>query len=181
MNYEQIIENYLSKATKKQIEQGKNWYYELNDFCHTMASTFEIPVYKVAAIISILSPLTSFSNNVRDTYVLLMDGKGAKLKSPLFKKKALTCLGLNEYQEIASLFSEKTGRKTLSFFENLMLQGDRATIDSHMGKMFVGKTRVTNKEYREIEKAIQDYALKVNLKPFELQAILWVAIRGKAF
>jgi hypothetical protein len=174
------IEKYLSKATKQQLNEGLNWYKNINRYCRDLGERYNLPTYKVAAIMSILSPRTSFANNVHDTEKLIQYRENANLRSPLFKDKALRVFDTNSYEEAVSLFNENTGRKTLSFFENIMLIGNRATIDTHMIKFF-NLGNLTPKKYREAEKIIQDYALKVNLKPREIQAMLWVIIRGKAF
>jgi thermostable 8-oxoguanine DNA glycosylase len=40
---------------------------------------------------------------------------------------------------------------------------------------------LTQKKYREAEKAIQDYASEINIPAYDLQAVLWVTVRGMAF
>lgn len=176
-----IINKTLEKATKNDIKQGKDWYKKLNRYLRDLSIEYSQPTWKVAAIMSILSPRTSFSNNVNDTEKLLKYGSNAKLKSPLFKEKALKAYNAKSYDEVKALFNEKTGRKTLSFFENLLLIGNRTTIDTHILQLFNVKGSLTQKKYREVEKAIQDYAEKINCKAYDLQAILWVVQRGEAF
>ena len=100
---------------------------------------------------------------------------------PLFFKKALAIYNASCYNEVRNMFSEKTGRKTLSFWENLMLIGDRTTIDVHMIRHLGIKGSLTDKKYREAEKVIQDYAKEINIKPYDLQAIIWTTVRGKAW
>lgn len=176
-----IIEQTLDKATSKDFRQGKSWYTKLNRYCRELGEIHSQPTWKVTAIMSALSPRTSFANNVHDTEMLLKYGKKAKLKSPLFRDKALKILKAKSYNEVKALFSEKTGRKTLSFWENLMLVGNRATIDTHMLQLFELEGSLTQKKYREMEQAIQNYADKVNMRAYDLQAVLWVVQRGEAF
>lgn len=178
---QKIIENILDQANKQNIEQGKMWYTKLNRYCRDLGETYNVPTWKVTAIMSCLSPRTSFKNNVHDTEQLLKYGHSAKLKSPLFRKKALAIYDATCYNEVRKMFSESTGRKTLSFWENLMLVGNRATIDVHMIRHLKIDGSLTQKKYREAEKAIQDYADKLKIKAYDLQAILWVVVRKEAF
>ena len=178
---QKIIENILDNATKQNLQQGKTGYTTLNRYCRDLGQTYNQPTWKVTAIMSALSPRTSFKNNVHDTEQMLKYGENAKLKSPLFKKKAFAIYNATCYNEVRVLFKEKTGRKTLSFWENLMLVGDRATIDVHMIRHLKIDGSLTDKKYREAETAIRDYASKLNIKTYDLQAILWVVVRKEAF
>ncbi len=175
------IEKIMDKANKQQLHDGKIWYTKLNRYCRDLGTTYNQPTWKVTAIMSALSPRTSFKNNVHDTEQLLRYGENAKLKSPLFKKKAFAIYNASCYDEVRALFKEKTGRKTLSFWENLMLVGDRTTIDIHMIRHLGIEGSLTQKKYREAEKSIQDYAKSINIKPYDLQAILWCTVRGASF
>ena len=175
------INKIMDKTTAQTRNDGKIWYTRLNRFCRDLGEKYNQPTWKVTAIMSILSPITSFQNNIHDTEQLLKLGETAYLKSPLFRKKAVAILNATCYNEVRALFKEKTGRKTLSFWENLMLVGNRATIDIHMIRHLGIEGSLTQKKYREAEKAIQDYATDVNMTAYDLQAVLWVTVRGMAF
>ena len=176
-----IIENIMDKSTPQKLQDGKIWYTKLNRYYRDLGERYNQPTWKVTAIMSALSPRTSFANNVRDTEELLKYGRAAKLKSPLFRNKALAIYDATCYTEVRSLFKEKTGRKTLSFWENLMLVGDRVTIDVHMIRHLGIEGSLTQKKYREAEVVIQEYAEKIGLKSYELQAQLWCIVRGESF
>lgn len=176
------IEKILDKATPTHRHDGKIWYTRLNRHCRDLGIKYNQPTWKVTAIMSALSPRTSFANNIHDTEQLLKYGKDAYLKSPLFRKKAIAILDASCYNEVQKMFSEKTGRKTLSFWENMNdLTSDRVTIDIHMIRHLKIKGSLTAKKYREAEKALQNYAKQVNIKPYQLQAIIWCTVRGKSF
>lgn len=175
------IEKILDKSTNNHRQDGKIWYTRLNRHCRDLGIKYGQPTWKVAAIMSALSPRTSFQNNLHDTESLLKGGENAYLKSPLFRKKALDIYNATCYNEVKPMFREKTGRKTLSFWENLMLIGNRATIDVHMIRHLGIEGSLTQKKYREAEKAIQDYADKVNMTAYDLQAVLWCTVRGQSF
>jgi len=175
------INKILDNANKNHRTDGFIWYTRLNRFCRDLGDKYNEPTWKVTAIMSALSPRTSFQNNIYDTEQLLKYGENAKLKSPLFRKKALAIYNASCYNEVRSLFKEKTGRKTLSFWENLMLVGKRVTIDVHMIRHLGIKGSLTDKKYRDAEKAIQEYAEKINIVPYQLQAVLWCAVRGVSF
>lgn len=175
------ITNILDKTTYESRNSGKIWYTRVNRFCRDLGFKYNQPTWKVAAIMSALSPRSSFENNCYDTEELLKSGLNAKLKSPLFRKKAIAIYNASCYNETRSFFKEKTGRKTLSFWENIMLKGNRVTIDVHMIRHLGIKGSLTDKKYREAEEAIQKYAKKINVKAYDLQAILWTTVRGKSW
>ena len=176
-----LIEKILDGASTSHRYDGKIWYTRLNRFCRDLGTKYNQPTWKVTAIMSALSPRTSFANNIYDTEQLLKHGHTAKLKSPLFRKKALDIYDATCYDDVRVLFRESTGRKTLSFWENLMLVGDRATIDVHMIRHLGIEGSLTQKKYREAEQAIRDYAKNINMKTYDLQAVLWCAVRGASF
>jgi uncharacterized protein (DUF2252 family) len=176
------IEKIMDKTTPRTLEDGTIWYKRLNRFCRDLGEKYNQPVWKVTAIMSALSPRTSFANNIHDTEQLLKHGRNAYLKSPLFRKKAVAILDASCYNEVRSLFKEQTGRKTLSFWENMNdLNSNRVTIDVHMIRHLGIEGSLTDKKYREAEKAIQDYAKEVNIKPYQLQAVIWCTVRGESF
>jgi len=175
------IDKIMDNASTQNRYDGKIWYTRLNRFCRDLGEKYNQPTWKVTAIMSALSPRTSFQNNIYDTEQLLKHGENAKLKSPLFRKKALDIYNASCYNDVKPMFKEKTGRKTLSFWENLMLVGNRATIDIHMTRHLGIEGSLTDKKYREAEKAIQDYAKQINITAYNLQAILWVTVRGESF
>ena len=182
--YKRVIENIMLKGNKQQINDGLLWYTRLNRHCRDLALIYNVPQYKVTAIMSILSPMTSFANNLHDTEKMLKYGLGARkyLKSPLCFDKACKAYTASSYDEINSLFSERTGRKTLSFWDNMTNKhSNRATIDVHMIRHLGIKGSLTDKKYREAEKALQEYSNKIGVKPYQLQACLWCIVRGKSF
>ena len=175
------IEKILDNTTPQTLSDGKIWYTRLNRFCRDLGEKYHQPTWKVTAIMSALSPRTSFQNNIYDTEQLLKHGVNAKLKSPLFRKKALAIYNASCYNEVRALFKEKTGRKTLSFWENMMLVGNRVTLDVWMLRGLGLEGSLTDKKYREMENEIQIYADNIGIKAYDLQAIIWTTLRGKAF
>ena len=172
----------MDTTTKQSLYDGKIWYTKLNRYCRDLGERYNTPTWKVTAIMSALSPRTSFANNIHDTEQVLKYGENAKLKSPLFKKKTFDIYNATCYNDVKRMFKEKTGRKTLSFWENMNnLKGNRVTIDVHMIRHLGIKGSLTDKKYREAEKVIQDYAKKINVMPYQLQAIIWCTVRGKSF
>jgi len=176
-----LIEKILDGASTSHRYDGKIWYTRLNRFCRDLGTKYNQPTWKVTAIMSILSPITSFRNNIHDTEQLLKYGENTYLKSPLFREKAIKALNAESYQEVRALFNERTGRKTLSFWENLNLVGNRTTLDVWMIRGLGIEGSLTQKKYREAEKCIQDYATNINMKAYELQAVLWTTLRGVSF
>lgn len=185
MSYKKRIENIMLNSKKQANQDGLIWYTRLNRHCRDLGLKYNVPQWKVAAIMSALSPITSFENNLHDTDKILKLGNKTKnrdLKSPLFIKKALAIYNAPCYNEVRKLFNEKTGRKTLSFWDNMAnLESDRVTIDVHMIRHLGIEGSLTNKKYRDAENAIREYAAQINVKPYQLQAMIWCNVRGKSW
>lgn len=181
MKLNNIINDALLKLNHDQKEQGLNWYHDINDYCKIVAEMYSLPLWKVCAILSALSPNNRFYRNVIDVISLIKYEEAAKVCTyNINKRKALQCLRANSFDECLALFK---GRKTKSFFLNIYKPNDfdRVTVDIWMIRLFNIKGSLTDKRYRVIENIIKDYAAKVKLLPHQVQALLWIAIRGEAY
>lgn len=170
--------------------KGKDWYFEVNDYCKTLSEHYNIPLIKVAAIMSALSPNNTFRSNVKSLEKFL-ETKG-NCKVTCFntqKEKAIAIYNAKSYtyNEILDLLGK--GLKTKAFFCNIYQphKSQKVTVDrwahrwgEQKGIVPMGKV-LTNKRYNEIEKAMQEYANELNILPHQYQAIAWVELRGKEY
>jgi hypothetical protein len=175
-------------ASLQNIEDGKLWYIDAQTFCRSLAKEFDVNPYICASVVSCLSPNNKWQRNKIDARAVLVAWQ-AGLTADSVKvctynaNKAKAFRVLNEGEAIAS-----SAPKTHAFAMNVgLLSADHITIDKWhvracLTKPIDGVTdtveTVTDKQYRRIE-AITAQIAKVNgFKGFELQAIIWVAIKA---
>ena len=176
-----MTEKKINKELKKKweelspffIEENKNWYKEMNKWI--LENSIEKYTFSQhCGLFSNLSPMKSVEENKR-LFLNYLNGK----KGGHFKTQIKKC------DEIAKLSNPRpilidnitNGFKTISFWRNIFNPFDNrfVTIDRHIHKLaYGGKTMsVTPKRYRVISSAIKKIAREVDLKPNEVQAVLW--------
>ena len=170
--------------------KGKDWYFEVNDYCKTLSEIYNIPLIKVAGIMSALSPNNTFKSNVRSLERFLKTKGNCKVTCfDSQKNKAIKILNTNDnsYDNILELLGK--GLKTRSFFCNIYQphKSEKVTVDrwahrwgEQKGIVPLGKV-LTNKRYNEIQKAMREYANELNILPHQFQAMAWVELRGKEY
>lgn len=168
---------------------AKNWYFEVNDYCKTISEIYNIPLIKVAGILSALSPNTTFQQNVKSTENFLKT-KG-KCKVTTFhgqKKKALKILKSSNnitIEEVKYILGSKkdSALKTKAFFDNIYrpYTSEEVTVDLWMIRWAKIEGTLTPKRYRQVSDKIREIAKDINLKPHQVQAGIWVDIRGKVW
>lgn len=166
--------------------EGINWYKEANQFCAQVSKKYDVPLNKVCAIMSALSPATNYEQNKKDTENFI------KLQKKLIRKYKCTTYGQNVNKakliylsdsDPIEFFSMKTGAKTYNFYLNILNPNcDKSvTIDRHAYKIATGKpySGLTKVNYEKIAQKYINAAKKLNLLPLELQAVLWVDYRKR--
>lgn len=169
----------------------KEWYYEIHDYCKTLAEYHDIPMIKVAGILSALSPNNTFKSNIKSLERFLRTSGNCKVTTfGSQKRKAQAILEASSSiteSEVKELLGK--GLKTRSFFENIYRpeNSQAVTVDlwqirwaKSMGIMPENGT-LTDKRYRDISAAVKDYAKGLGMMPHEFQALTWVKIRGNAW
>lgn len=186
------IEALLNGASDTEKIDGGNWYKEANTYSHHLSELFNLDSpCKVAGIISALSPATNWERNKSDAHnfiALALSGDAMVGKYGTYKnnvRKALEIFNLERPTKanVGTILRGKTGYKTESFFYNIYdLDSSEVTIDRHAIKgannvYEGGSVTLTEKRYRDSERAYQKVAKKYNLKPYQVQAIVWVTYR----
>ena len=166
-----------------------NWYFEINDYCKTLSDVYNIPLIKVAGMMSALSP----NNTVRLNCISLekfirYDGNCKVTTFNGQKEKALTILRSNDnitVEEVKTILSPKKdgGLKTKAFFDNIYRPdtSEEVTVDLWMIRWAKMEGGITAKKYRTIAQKVKDMAEKIGVLPHQLQAKIWVDIRGMAW
>ena len=185
------IQALLDLATVGEQADGQLWYRRANTAAVRLADQYEVTIPVAAGVIAALSPRNKWERNLIDAENLIAAfvaaGKeGAEaVKVCTFgknKAKALAILayGFEHTDQVKDVLS---GPKLVEFFSCIMGEDD-VCIDGHAYSIWFGD-RVTLAKVPSIGKKLRaqikaDYiavADKNNLKPFEVQAITWVAHR----
>lgn len=170
--------------------KGKDWYFEVNDYCKTLSEIYNIPLIKVAGIMSALSPNNTFKSNVRSLERFLNTKGNCKVTCfDSQKNKAIKILNTNDnsYGNILELLGK--GLKTRSFFCNIYQphKSKKVTVDRWAHRWgiennIVPKGKALNdKRYKAIEDAMIKESKRFNVFPHQFQAMAWVKLRGSEY
>lgn len=151
---------------------GKEWYYKARDYADELANEFNIDLYQSSAIISALSPLKSWDLNKRIAKEFLEGKRNIHFYKQV--QKAKNILRTKKEYRVPVILN---GRKTVSFYKNIYTPWDNefVTIDTHVVNCLIApNANITPKRYNLIQTSITNHAKKVNLRPCEVQATIWI-------
>ena len=166
-----------------------NWYFEINDYCKTLSEVYNTPLIKVAGIMSALSPNNTVRLNCISLEKFLKHQGNCKVTTfHQQKEKALTILNADDNistEEVKAILSPKdnSGLKTKAFFDNIYRPetSKEVTIDLWMIRWAKIEGGITAKKYLNVAQKIIDIADELGILPHQLQAKIWVDIRGTAW
>lgn len=166
-----------------------NWYFEIHDYCKTLSEVYDVPLIKVAGILSALSPNNTVRSNVISLEKFLRTKGNCKVTTfDGQKRKALTILNADDnitVDQVKNILGGKkdSGLKTKAFFDNIFRpeSSQEVTIDLWMIRWAKIEGSLTPKRYRDTAQKVKDLAKKIGVLPHQLQAQIWVDIRGEAW
>jgi hypothetical protein len=170
----------ISTLDQTNYQASLDWYFILHDYAKNLAERNNLTVMQAAGIISALSPMVMFTTNLRDAERFCATRSIANLATYKSQRmKALRILGAKTEKEILEILG---GNKTKAFFLNIYKPKTSmdCTIDRWMVEFF-GYKNLTPKRYKDASQEIQKVAYEMGLMPHQVQALLWVGMRGKAF
>lgn len=171
------IETYVSNiiatwnsATSEQLAAGRAWYSVARDIALIIGNG---DVRKGAGVIAALSPMTSWSLNVRNATSLANGETVGALSQSL--TKATRILNGENFADVLPY-----GSKTWNFAYNIAGSPDHVTIDRWAIRVAVGydKSTVTELQYRILADAYRKAAAEIGESASTVQAVTWCAIRG---
>lgn len=185
------IQALLDLASAGEQADGMFWYRRANAAAVRLADQYEVSIPTAAGVIAALSPRNKWERNLIDAENLIAAFKAAGEKGAADvkvctfganKKKAVAIL-LWGSETVGAVKEILSGPKLVEFFSCIMGEDD-VCIDGHAYSIWFGD-RVTLAKVPSIGKKLRaqikaDYiavADRNNLKPFEVQAITWVAHR----
>jgi hypothetical protein len=177
------LDFFFNRATNEQIEAGKRWYFDVNQFCNELAKEFETTPLTVAQVISALSPRNRWKRNLIDCKAVFQAIKDGKEPHQI-KVSTYHCNKFKAF-DIA-----KTGRridasapKTFNFLHNIAhLDKNALTVDvwhiRAVEKKNLKKTPIGTVAYEQIKALTIRRAENIGLAGFEYQAIIWLSAQA---
>jgi hypothetical protein len=160
-----VIPNHITLA--REGEYGRTWYEESAESVKIYADAKGYTVKRVADILAITSPRVSVKHNITLATRYLEEGTTQGMMLGRIR-------ALQRYDRTG----EFSGPKVTAF--SRALQGDTSVVvvDTWMLKAFQ-EEKPTPKVHRHISKTVKMLATKLEWKPTETQAAIWVAIRSR--
>jgi hypothetical protein len=180
------LDKFFNIATDDQIKDGLKWYKEANKIVLNIATEYKIDPYKVASVLSALSPRNKWKQNIADTIKVCKAWTEGKTPEDI---KVCT-FHTNKFKAFAILddkvkITDKS-LKTFNFVRNIaFLDPTALTVDIwHLRACFDKIIKIDNASigrvaYRQIKKLTLAKAEKIGITGFEFQAIVWTSIRTK--
>lgn len=170
------IRRYALQADNTDHNLGMRWYADTAVFTLDLAEHYDIPVANVAAALAHLSPRVTWDRNKQMLRELLATGHTNGLHAAVMRAGA----ALRSNDPIGTLH----GCKTSAFARNILGDYTPVTVDVWALRAaipgFPRKVTPTRKQYAMVAAAYTAVAVELEVSPAQLQAIVWVAIRGKA-
>lgn len=182
------IVKHLGRATPQELRDGMEWYDDAMAFAQLLSDFFSITRVMAAAIISALSPNNKWERNKVDAWTLCQayaDGLTlGDFKVCTYNANKVKAWGIRS----GTVAITKDTPKTYAFALNV---GDRdesvVTLDKWMARAFSTTSlkprktpeTFTSKQYDRFQTHFVNLALRLEYKPYELQAIVWVVIRNR--
>jgi len=180
------LDKFFNIATDDQIKDGLKWYQEANKIVLNIATEYKIDPYKVASVLSALSPRNKWKQNIADTIKVCKAWTEGKTPEDI---KVCT-FHTNKFKAFAILddkvkITDKS-LKTFNFVRNIaFLDPTALTVDIwHLRACFDKIIKIDNASigrvaYKQIKKLTLAKAEKLGITGFEFQAIVWTSIRTK--
>jgi hypothetical protein len=172
-------------ATDEQIKNGLIWYKEAHNIIINLSKSYKIEAFKVASVMSALSPRNKWKQNILDTEKVCKawnenlkpeDIKVCTFHSNKFKAFAI----LNDKVSITD-----KSLKTFNFVNNIaFLDPNSVTIDIwHLRASFnkiikINSASIGRMAYSQIKKLTLKKALKIGIKAYQYQAIIWLSTQN---
>lgn len=169
---ETAVETYRTLAmgiTHDEMQDAKTWYASAKCHAHAISFTMNIPLENAASVISAFSPRVQWNRNMALAWQF---ATGQTVRCLTISKR-------NAEKATSMGFAALNGQKTNAFARNIAGDLDAVTIDAWMLRPF-GLKEANKTNYRTLADAIRTVAREVNMTPADLQALIWVRLRGKS-
>ena len=182
------LKRWYNLANEESIKSGLEWYKEAQEFSQYLSNSYRIDTYTAATVISCLSPNNKWDRNKYDAEQVIkafQAGKGPnRVKVCTYNNNKVKA-----FKALQGLKINKAAPKTHAFAMNVgLLDPNHITIDKWHLRACLLKPKdgieevvetCTNVQYKRIEQITAKLAKDLNLKGYELQAIIWVTIKNE--
>jgi hypothetical protein len=172
-----------NQASTNEVLNGLSWYTVAHNHCESISYYYGLPVHTVTAIVSALSPRNKWNRNLKDCESVIMYGYAASVGTFNRNKEKAILLANNPRNSHQDNLDILTGLKTQAFCDNLAFpyQSNLITVDGHAYNAYKGTVGVikaiSKQEYLDCTNAYRLLADKLNLRPLQLQAVIWLTYR----
>ena len=183
------LKKLINKVQDVDMVAGLDWYKRARVYCYKLSLDTHTPYSVVCGMLAALSPRNRWERNKVDVKALIEYLQGKRKTVPLFgtyhkmveKAESIYFCGDN----VDTIRHLLKGPKITSFYNNIYdTDNSDVTVDTWMHLAALGKYMgiderpiLKKSDYNEIESTIKDLALQVELRPYELQAVLWCAMK----
>lgn len=191
-NAKQLL-SYAVNASTEDYNAGLCWYQQAHDLAVTLATQYGYELWQTAGVIAALSPQQSWAFNQRAAAAAIeAHSKGEPVTQQMTGQtqanvsKALRILDGEALTTTIGACLPKSGHKVWSFAQNIIAPSvsRNVTIDRWAVKAWATPEtefkHLTPNRYARCEADYQAAAAALGIMPSQLQAIVWVAIRGSA-
>lgn len=172
------IDRAMAKASEDQIFEGKVWYAEAHALAAELSELSDLTLMQAAAVIAHLSPKVSWRKNKEAARALVFEGRRLPgiMRGPFARaQRAMTAADpLDTFGPDA--------KKTRSFALNIAGLMEEVTVDVWIARA-VGVTEAQLKRvgvYEGIAHCFRLAGKRYGMAPAQVQAIVWIVVRGSA-
>jgi hypothetical protein len=169
-------------ATAEQRQAGLEWYAWARDWSDRVALKYNKTRLQVVQMIAVMSPRNRWEWNLGDVIRILdteaEGGDGMQARCHSFDRNKAKAVAACRGQGIGT-----PGPKVAAFIDNIYdPESKRITVDVWAWRVYLGDykltpDRITPKMYAHIEKQYLEAADLLDLRGYELQAIVWSVAR----
>jgi hypothetical protein len=186
---EENIFRFYDRATREDIESGLAWYVMARRWCQWTGRDYGFNWESVAGALAALSPLVRWEWNLDCTKALVKGiREGVRHADQIHLPGPATTV--NKTKAIRILLTGDigylSGSKVESFYDNITNPASLAvTVDQWAYRAAIGDvsavvTWIYPAKYRRVAEKYRKAAGRLDLMPFELQAIVWIVVRKLA-
>ena len=172
LNYESALNTYasiLQSATPEQREQARTWYPSARVQAHGLSAVTNWTLEQSSAVIAAYSPRVSWAHNVRLAWNHALGMEVRCLSASIRRAENASRHGFHGLGN---------GMKVNAFARNIAGIHDDVTIDTWMLRPF-GLKAANKSNYRTLANAVRQLAHRDNIPASEMQALIWIIVRGR--
>ena len=168
-------------VTPEMFDEGMAWYAEMSEWAQGLATAHSLTFEQVAGVAATLSPRINWQLAQRATEEML---RGDQPRGP-FPRQVVKARRILDGANVSDVIS---GQKVTAFWRNIMGDLDSATIDTWSSEQVSGLDYTADKGSKFLERkgvyetfsgSFRDVATEIGVEAAQLQAILWVKVRGR--